>query len=152
MTVGSNIDIKDTVEENAIGMAQGGLLMGVQVIHSKKGLLVDMLPKNLDLVYVQKHIQFCIIEAMHKTIDERSNPPSRKEILKTHGDFKILVDLAYPLSNFEHQQKGTRTSYNTKNKQMFGMEYNKASEAIIITSVKTTKPLLRKVIGVKSFM
>ena len=60
-----------------------------------------MLPKNTDLAYVQKHVQRCIIKGVHMTIDEGSDPLTRKEFARTHGDFKILVDLAYPSSNFE---------------------------------------------------
>ena len=55
VTIGSDIEIKDIVEENVIDMSQGGLLMEVkclQVIHSKKGLLVAILPKNRDLAYI----------------------------------------------------------------------------------------------------
>ena len=109
VTIGSNIDIKDIVKENAIAMVQGGLLIEVkrlQVIHSKRGLRVTMLPKNTDLAYVQKHVQCCITEAVHKTIDEGSDSLMRKEFAKINGDFKILVDLAYPPSNFERQKKG----------------------------------------------
>ena len=48
------------VEENAINMALGGLLMEVkklQFILSQKGLLVTMIPKNTDLSYIQEHVQ-----------------------------------------------------------------------------------------------
>ena len=51
VTISSDIDIKDIVKENAIDMVQGGLLVEanrIQVIHSKKGLLLAMLPKNTD--------------------------------------------------------------------------------------------------------
>ena len=76
----------------------------------------------------------------------------RKEFAKTHGDFKGLVDIAYPPSNFECQKKGTKMNYNAQNKQMLGIEYNRMSGKIIITSVKNIKLLLWKVLGIKSFM
>ena len=55
ITVGLDIDIVQIVEENAIDMAQDGLLMEekcLQVTRSQKGLLLTMLLKNIDLHYV----------------------------------------------------------------------------------------------------
>ena len=86
------------------------------VIHFKKGMIVVMLPNNTDMAYIQKDVQRCIIEVTHKTIDGGSNRLLKKVLAKIHGDSKVLVDLAYPPSNFEHQKKGTKTNYNTQNK------------------------------------
>ena len=59
-----------------------------------------------------------------------------KNLNERHGDFKVLVDMAYPPNNFERQMKGTRMNYNMQNKEMFGMEYNKLSKETILTSLK----------------
>ena len=73
---------------------------------------------------------------MHKTIDKGSNSPTVKDLNKQHGDFKILVDLVYPPTNFERQKKGTKMNYNAQNKQMFGVENNKLIEEIILASIE----------------
>ena len=55
VTIGSDIGIVDILAENVINMAQISLLMEVKclkVTHSKKGLLLAMLPKNTNLSYV----------------------------------------------------------------------------------------------------
>ena len=46
----------------------------------------------------------------------------------------MVVDLAYPPSNYERQTKGTKTNYNAQNKQMFCVEHNEASEKVILKS------------------
>ena len=49
ITVGSDTDILVIAEKNAIYMAQGGLITEakrLQVVHSQKGLIVVMLPKD----------------------------------------------------------------------------------------------------------
>ena len=67
----------------------------------------------------------------------------RKDSAKTHGNFKVLVDLAYLSSNFERQKKGTKMNYNAQNKQMSGVEYNKESKDIIFAAMKNCKPLVK---------
>ena len=79
--VGSDIVIKVTVKKTAIDMAQGGLLVEVkhlQIIHSKKGLLVAMLPKNTNLAYVKEHVQQCIIKGGHIQKLRRKQLPNGK--------------------------------------------------------------------------
>ena len=47
ITIGLEIDITQIMEENSINMAHGGIIIEVkslQVIHSKKELLIVMLP------------------------------------------------------------------------------------------------------------
>ena len=78
----------------------------LQLIHSKKGLLVVMLPENMNMAYVEKRVQRCIIKGVDKTIDERSDSLTVKDLNKQYGDFKVLLDLAYPSSNFKHQRNG----------------------------------------------
>ena len=57
-----------------------------------------MCPKSTELNYLQKHIQCCLTDAVFKTIDEDSiTSKVTKGLLKTQGDYKVLVDLAYPL-------------------------------------------------------
>ena len=49
ITLSSEVEIIQTVEENAIGMAQGGIIIEVErlkVIHSRKGLLITMLKQT----------------------------------------------------------------------------------------------------------
>ena len=119
VTTDSDVDIKDIVEEDTIDMAQDSLLIEVrcpQVVHSKKGLLATMLPENMNLVYIQKHAQRCIIEGVHKTTGEGRDPPTRKGLNQKYGDFKVLVDLSYPPSNFKCQKKGTKINYSPQNK------------------------------------
>ena len=148
VTVGSDIDIVDIVKKKAIDMAQCGLLVEVkhlQVTHSKKGLLFAMLPKNTDISYMQQHVQQCLIGAVHKTIDQGNDLPMTKDFAEIDGDFKVLVNLAYPPSNLKHQKKGTKTIYNAQNKQMFGLEYNKEFERIIFVVTKNFKALIRKI-------
>ena len=70
----------------------------------------------------------------------------RKDFTKIDGDFKVVVDLAYPPGIFERQQKGTRTNYNAQNKQMFGVKYNKESKEIIFAAMKNFKLLIRNVL------
>ena len=62
------------------------------------------------------------------------------------------MDMAYPPCNFKRQKKGTKINYNAQNKQMFGVEYNKLSEEIILASLKNIRTLLREYLGIKSFM
>ena len=71
-----------------------------------------MIPKNIDLSYTQQHVQWCLIEVVHKTIDEGNEPPMRKNFAEIDSDFKVLVDLVYPPINFEPQKKGTKINYN----------------------------------------
>ena len=111
-----------------------------------------MLPKNTDHSYVQQHVQQYPIKAVHKTIDEGKEPLTRKDFTKTQRDFKILVDLAYPPSNFECQKKGTKTNHNTQNKQMFGVDHSKEPEEIILAATKNIKLLRYKVLDNKTFM
>ena len=52
---GKKMVLMDIVEENSTDMAPGGLFMEakrLQVTHSKKELLLAMLPKNTDLSYI----------------------------------------------------------------------------------------------------
>ena len=93
-------------------MAQGSIIIEVkrlQVIHSKKGLLITMLPKNIDLKYVQEKAQACLIKAVHQTI-EASNESALKKNLAKEMDFKILVDCGYPPWNFKRLKRGSKPS------------------------------------------
>ena len=98
ITLGSEIEITQIMEENAIDMAQGSIIIKVKclrVIHSKKGLLIAMLPKMIDLKYVQEMAQSCLIKVVYQTIEE-SNEFALKKNLAKGMDFRILVDCAYP--------------------------------------------------------
>ena len=70
---GSNSDITGTIKENAVNIAQGCIIVEVkrlQVIDATKGMLIAMLPKFVNLKYVQEKAQECIIKAVAKTIHE----------------------------------------------------------------------------------
>ena len=54
ITIGSNEDIRNTVKANAVDMAQDGIIIKVkriQVIHSRKGILLTMMPCSIDGKY-----------------------------------------------------------------------------------------------------
>ena len=135
-------------------MAQGSVIVEVkhlQVIHSKKGLLIAMLPKMIDLKYVQEMAQSCLIKAVHQTI-EASNKSTLKKNIAKEMDFKILVDCGYPPLNFKKFKKGGKPKYNAQNKQMFGIEYIFESEEWIFQAVKSFKTLFREFCGQRSFL
>ena len=55
ITIGSDEDIRHTVEENAVDMAQDGIIIEVkrlQVIHLRKGILLPMIPRSTKGKYV----------------------------------------------------------------------------------------------------
>ena len=107
-------------------MAQDGIIIKVkrlQVIQSKKGLLIAMLPKMILLKYVQEMAQACLIKAVHQTIEARNKSALEKNLTEDM-DFKILVDCAYPSLNFERFKEGSKPKYYAQNKQMFSIEYN----------------------------
>ena len=126
ITLGSEEDINKTVEENAVHVTQGGIIVEVkrlQVIHYKKGLLIAMLPKSIDLKYMQETAQACLIKAVHKSINE-SNESTTKIGIAKEMDFKILADCGYPPLNFKKFKNGSKPNYNIQNKQMSSIEYN----------------------------
>ena len=90
---------------------QGGIISEVkrlQVIYSKKKILIAMLPKSVSLKYVQEKAQECLIKAVKKTVLE-SGESSIKNIIALDLDFNILMDVKYPPMNFEKIQKGEQT-------------------------------------------
>ena len=92
-------------------MAQGSIIIKVkhllQVIHSKKGLLITMLPKSIHLKYVQETAQVCLVKAVHETIDESGESVTKKGIPKGM-DNKILVDYGYPPLNFKKSKRKSK--------------------------------------------
>ena len=57
ITFGSDEDIRHIVEANAVDMVQEGIMVGVkrlQVPHSKRGILLPMIPRSIDGKYAQK--------------------------------------------------------------------------------------------------
>ena len=128
--LGSDMDITSMVEKNAVDMVWEGIIVEakcLQVIHSKKGKLIAMLPTPANLKYVQKKAQEYLIKAVQKTINESGESGVKKSIALAF-DFEILMDVRYPPMNFEKFKKGSKLQYNTQNKQMFSMEYNVESE------------------------
>ena len=102
-------DITETVEENAVDMAQGGVIIEakrLQVIYSKMGLLIIMLTKSVDLNYVQEIVHTCLIKAVHKTINESGKSSTKKGIAKDMN-YKIHMDCGYPPLNFIKFEKGS---------------------------------------------
>ena len=153
INLGSEIDITQIVEENAINMAQGGIIIEVKrlrVIHSKKALLIAMLPKMIDLKYVQEMARSCLIKVVHQTI-EASNESALKKIIAKEMNFKILVNCWYPPLNFEKFKKGNKSKYNAQYRQMFGIEYNVESKEWIFQAAKFFKILFHKFCGLNHF-
>ena len=55
-------------------------------------------------------------------------------------------------SNYKRFKKGTELKYDAKNKMMFGLEYNVASDEIIFMSMKNFKVLTISFLGNKTFL
>ena len=146
ITLGSDTNITKTVEENAANMVQGGIIIEVKclkVIHSKKKIVIAMLPKSANLKYVQEKAQECLIKAVQKTILESGESGVKKSITLAL-DFNILMDVGYPSKNFEKFKQGNKTQYNAQNKQMSGMEYNAEAEGWIIKAKQNFKNFFRE--------
>ena len=118
ITIGSNEDIRATVEANAVDMVQEGVIVEVkclQVIYSKQGPLLPMIPWTTDGKYIQKEVQACFTKAIRQAIKE-SGWSKTKQSLQNLKDTKILVTVGYPPMNFEKYKKGTKQNFNVKNK------------------------------------
>jgi len=154
ITTGSDEDISNTVKANAVDMAQEGIIVEVkrlQVRHSKRGILLPMIPCSIDGKYVQKEVQRCFTEAIVQSIENSSwsNPKKSGKLLK---DLNILVDVGYPPMNFEKFKKGSKPNYNAQNKQIYSIEYNMEAEPLILLARPLFKILLHKTLGEKTSM
>ena len=119
ITLGSDTKITKTVEENTVDMAQGGIIVEIkplQVIHSKKQILIAMIPKSVNLKYMQEKSQECLIKVVQKTIRDSGESGVKKSIALTL-DFNILMDVGYPPMNFEKFRKGKKTNTTRKRKK-----------------------------------
>ena len=115
-------------------MVQDGIIVEVkhlQVIHSRKGILLPMIPHSIDGKCVQKEVQMCFTESIKQTIERNnwSNPKKSGEALK---DLNILVEAGYPPMNFEKSKKGSKPNFNAQNKQIYSIQYYVEAKSLIL--------------------
>ena len=81
--------------------------------------------------YVQKEVQTCFTTSIKQAIEQSnwSDPKKSGEALK---DLNILVEVRYPLMNFEEFKGGSKPNFNAQNKQIYSTEYNVEAEPLIL--------------------
>ena len=64
----------------------------LQVLHSRKGIILPMIPRSIDRKYAQKEVQRCFRESIKQAIKQNnwSNPKKSGDALK---DLNILVEV-----------------------------------------------------------